>query len=114
MENALEEFLFGVTLNEMYFIKNEDGRIFMTPPKYDPISTLGNSIGRTLKIKCKRHKIFTGTLQSYDNHLNVKLKDVEYTYFKKQEDSEEYNEIHENLPEIILRGDSVVYISIES
>lgn len=81
-------------------------------PKYDPISTLGNSIGQVLKIKCKRHKIFTGTLRSYDNHLNVKLEDVTYIYYKKVEDSEEYEEVSEKMDEIILRGDSIVYISV--
>lgn len=81
-------------------------------PKYDPISTLGNSIGHVLKIKCKRHKIFSGTLRSYDNHLNVKLEDVKYSYFKKIEDSDEYKEVSEEIDEIILRGDSIVYISV--
>ena len=81
--------------------------------KYDPISTLGTAIGQKIKIKCKRRKIFVGNLRSYDNHLNVKMEDVIYTYYKKQEGSDEFKEMTENIGEIILRGDSIIYISIE-
>ena len=84
----------------------------MTPPKHDPISTLGNALGKVLTIKCKRNKKFKGKLTSYDTHLNVLLTDVEYKYYSRKEDSEEYEEHIENIPEIILRGDSVVFIGI--
>ena len=85
----------------------------MSPPKHDPISSLSNNLGEILQIKCKRNKKFTGKLGSYDTHLNVLLTDVEYVYYKRKEDSEEFEEHIEKLDEIILRGDSIVFIGVK-
>lgn len=86
----------------------------MTPPQaHDPISKLHSSLGKEIILKVKRNRKFKGILKSFDNHLNVLLEQVEYTYYEKDEEKEgTFKEINEKLPKIILRGDSIIFIGL--
>ncbi|WP_086636858.1 LSM domain-containing protein [Methanonatronarchaeum thermophilum] len=66
-----------------------------------PLDILNESIGSPVIIRLKRNREFRGTLQGYDVHMNVVLKDAE-------ELSNEESQQHDTL---IVRGDNVVYIS---
>jgi small nuclear ribonucleoprotein (snRNP)-like protein len=90
----------------------------------DPISTLGDSLNKTILVKCKRQKVFEGILRSFDAHLNVLLENVKYTYSEpkeikddeKSEDEDDipriYEEKKEKIDKLILRGDSIVFIGL--
>lgn len=81
---------------------------------HDPISTLSSSLGKTVLIKCKRHKIFKGTLKSFNTHLNVLLEDVTFNYFERDSENEDtLVEKTENFERVVLRGDSIVFIGLE-
>lgn len=66
------------------------------------IKVLDESLGKTVLIKLKGGKVIRGTLQGFDQHMNLTL-----------EQSEEIFEDGKNnsLGTIIVRGDNVVIIS---
>ena len=85
----------------------------MTPPTpHDPISRLHQSLGKEIILKVKRNRKFKGILKSFDNHLNVLLENVEYSYFIKIDEEGTLEEKKESLPKIILRGDSIIFIGL--
>jgi|Deesub1362B_J571_1020462.scaffolds.fasta_scaffold00003_700 small nuclear ribonucleoprotein len=65
------------------------------------IKLLKDSIRKPVIVKVKNGRLIRGLLIGYDEHLNLVLKDAEFI------DKEE----HEQIGNIILRGDNVVLIS---
>ena len=77
----------------------------------NPIESLYKSLNKEILIKVKRNRSFKGTLKSYDNHLNVLLEPCAYTY-QKMDGEGNKTEVNEDLNQIILRGDSIVFIGL--
>ncbi|MCD4766912.1 MAG: small nuclear ribonucleoprotein [Methanosarcinales archaeon] len=67
-----------------------------------PLDILNNTLGKPVIIKLKGERIFRGTLEGYDIHMNLVLDNA-----KELSDSE--NE--KTLGTVVIRGDNVVYIS---
>jgi small nuclear ribonucleoprotein len=65
------------------------------------IRVLDESVGKTVLIKLKGEKVIRGTLEGFDQHMNIVL--------KKSEEVLEDNS--KKLGTIVVRGDNVVLIS---
>lgn len=69
----------------------------------DEISTLmGNSKGKTVLLRLRNTQTIQGTLKDFDIHMNLTLENAEDVTEEK----------HENLGNILLRGDNVLLISL--
>ncbi|MBW6518685.1 MAG: small nuclear ribonucleoprotein [ANME-2 cluster archaeon] len=67
-----------------------------------PLDILNNTLGKSVIIKLKGERIFRGTLEGYDIHMNLVLENAEEL---KEGESEK------KLGTVVVRGDNVVYIS---
>lgn len=65
-----------------------------------PLDVLGSSIEKKIMVKIKSGETVAGTLKAFDSHINVSL-----------EDSEIQGENTTKLGKVLIRGDSIVYIS---
>lgn len=67
-----------------------------------PLHVLNRSINKRVIVLLKGGREYHGTLDGYDKHLNLVLKNAE-----------EYlnNELKRKLPLTIVRGDNVIFIS---
>jgi len=75
----------------------------------DPIEELRKSLNKVILIKIKRNRLFRGVLLSFDQHLNVFLDECTQIYEIENEKGELVEE-REELGEILIRGDNVVFI----
>ncbi len=66
------------------------------------IKVLDESLGKTVLIKLKGGKVIRGTLQGFDQHMNLTLEQSEEIFEDGKTNS---------LGTIIVRGDNVVIIS---
>ncbi len=67
-----------------------------------PLTVLGNSLSRNVLVKVKWNREYRGTLDGYDQHMNLVIKNAEEVIGDKS------NGV---LPLVVVRGDVVVYIS---
>lgn len=67
-----------------------------------PFDLLTNALGKSVLVKLKNGVEIRGTMDSYDPHLNLSLKDAE-----EMKDGE----VVRKLGLLLVRGDTVVYIS---
>jgi small nuclear ribonucleoprotein len=67
-----------------------------------PFDLLTTALGKNVLVKLKNGMEVRGTLEAYDPHLNLSLKDAEEL---------EAGEVKKKLGSLLLRGDTVVYIS---
>jgi len=67
-----------------------------------PFDLLTTALGKNVLVKLKNGMEVRGTLEAYDPHLNLSLKDAEEL---------ENSEVKKKLGSLLLRGDTVVYIS---
>jgi len=67
-----------------------------------PLDILNSALGNPVIIKLKGERIFRGTLEGYDIHMNLVLDNAE-------ELSDAENE--KKMGTVVVRGDNVVYIS---
>lgn len=67
-----------------------------------PFDLLTTALGKNVLVKLKNGMEVRGTLEAYDPHLNLSLKDAEEL---------EAGEVKKKLGALLLRGDTVVYIS---
>ncbi|MDF1558093.1 MAG: LSm family protein [ANME-2 cluster archaeon] len=67
-----------------------------------PLDILNNTLGKSVIIKLKGERIFRGTLEGYDIHMNLVLENAEELKEGKTENK---------LGTVVVRGDNVVYIS---
>lgn len=71
-------------------------------PDNKPLSVLNRNIGNHVIVELRYDKEYRGTLEGYDPHLNLVMKDV-----KEFIDGEQTRTIKKAL----VRGDNVVYVS---
>ena len=77
--------------------------------QHNPIEQLSNSLNKMILIKIKKNRLFRGKLLSFDQHLNLLLQECVQIYEIENEEGE-LQEEREELGEIIIRGDNVVFI----
>jgi len=75
----------------------------------DPIEELRKSLNKVILIKIKKNRLFRGVLLSFDQHLNLFLDECTQIYEIENEEGELIEE-REELGEILIRGDNVVFI----
>ncbi len=68
-----------------------------------PFDTLKEALNSNVLIRLKGEKEIRGTLKAFDVHMNLVLDDAE----EKQDDQSK------KLGKLVLRGDTVVYVSPE-
>ncbi|HLE34982.1 MAG TPA: LSM domain-containing protein [Nitrososphaerales archaeon] len=66
------------------------------------VKVLDESLGRVVLIKMKGGKVIRGTLQGFDQHMNLLLEEAEEIIEEGKSN---------NLGTIVVRGDNVVIIS---
>ncbi len=66
------------------------------------VKVLDESLGRVVLIKMKGGKVIRGTLQGFDQHMNLLLEEAEEILDEGKSN---------NLGTIVVRGDNVVIIS---
>jgi len=65
-----------------------------------PLDVLGSSVEKTVIVKIKNGESITGVLKAFDAHINIWL-----------EDASIQGEKDLKLGKVLLRGDSIIYIS---
>ena len=76
-----------------------------------PIDYLKSSINKVILIKVKRNRLFRGILAGFDEHLNLYLEETSQL-FEYQDDEGNVREEHENLGNIVVRGDNVIFVNL--
>ena len=76
-----------------------------------PIDYLKSSINKVILIKVKRNRLFRGTLAGFDEHLNLYLEETSQL-FEYQDDEGNVREEHEDLGNIVVRGDNVIFVNL--
>ena len=76
---------------------------------HNPIEQLSKSLNKMILIKIKKNRLFRGLLKSYDQHLNLFLQECVQIYEIENENGELIQKTEE-LGEIIIRGDNVVFL----
>jgi small nuclear ribonucleoprotein len=76
-----------------------------------PIDYLKSSINKVILIKVKRNRLFRGILSGFDEHLNLYLEETSQL-FEYQDDEGNIREEHENLGDIVVRGDNVIFVNL--
>jgi len=81
------------------------------PPQqmHNPIDQLNGSLGKNILVRVKKTRLYSGKLLSFDQHLNLLLDDCTQIY-EVENDKSELVEERENLGQILLRGDNVIFI----
>ena len=67
-----------------------------------PLAVLNKAINQQVIVELKGKRGYRGTLDGYDPHMNLVLKNAEEIL---------NNEVKRKLDSIIVRGDNVIYIS---
>ncbi len=67
-----------------------------------PFDLLTTAIGKNILVRLKNGMEIRGTLEAYDPHLNLYIKDAEELV---------EGEVKKKLGAMLIRGDTVVYIS---
>ena len=78
-----------------------------------PIDYLKNSINEIILIKVKRNRLFRGKLGGFDEHLNLYLEGTSQL-FEYQDEEGNIREEHEDLGDIVVRGDNVIFVCLSS
>ena len=76
-----------------------------------PIDYLKNSVNKVILIKVKRNRLFRGKLAGFDEHLNLYLEGTSQI-FEYQDENGNIREEHEDLGNIIVRGDNVIFVNL--
>ena len=76
-----------------------------------PIDYLKSSINKVILIKVKRNRLFRGVLAGFDEHLNLYLEETSQL-FEYQDDDGNVREEHEDLGNIVVRGDNVIFVNL--
>jgi small nuclear ribonucleoprotein (snRNP)-like protein len=78
-----------------------------------PIDYLKNSVNEIILIKVKRNRLFRGKLGGFDEHLNLYLEGTSQL-FEYQDEEGNIREEHEDLGDIVVRGDNVIFVCLSS
>ncbi len=76
-----------------------------------PIDYLQNSVNKIILIKVKRNRLFRGRLSGFDEHLNLYLEGCSQI-FEYQDEEGEVREEYEDLGNIVVRGDNVIFVNL--
>ena len=76
-----------------------------------PIDYLKNSMNKVILIKVKRNRLFKGSLGGFDDHLNLYLEGTSQI-FEYQDEDGNIREEHEDLGNIVVRGDNVIFVCL--
>ncbi len=76
-----------------------------------PIDYLKNSMNKIILIKVKRNRLFRGNLGGFDEHLNLYLEGTSQI-FEYQDEEGNIREEHEDLGNIVVRGDNVIFVNL--
>ena len=76
----------------------------MTPEQSRPLDALNNARGKRVIVELKNNKAFVGTLEAFDIHINVVLKEAEELI---------EGEVKRKLGVVFIRGDTITIISPE-
>ena len=76
-----------------------------------PIDYLKDSIDKVILIKVKRNRLFRGMLRGFDEHLNLYLEGTSQLFEYMDEDGA-IKEEHEDLGNIVVRGDNVIFLNL--
>jgi small nuclear ribonucleoprotein len=68
-----------------------------------PLDVLGSSTDKKIIVKTKSEETVTGVLKAFDSHINIWLDEAVITG----------NDKEVKLGKVLIRGDSIVYISPE-
>ncbi len=67
-----------------------------------PFDLLTSALGKNILVKLKNGMEIRGTLEAYDPHLNLSLKEAEEL---------DDGEVKKKLGSLLVRGDTIVYVS---
>ena len=67
-----------------------------------PFDLLTTALGKNVLVKLKNGMEIRGTLEAYDPHLNLSMKDAEELVD---------GEVKKKLGSMLVRGDTIVYVS---
>lgn len=76
-----------------------------------PIDYLKHSVNKIILIKVKRNRLFRGKLGGFDEHLNLYLEGTSQL-FEYQDEDGNIREEHEDLGNIVVRGDNVIFVCL--
>ncbi|CAD2089022.1 U6 snRNA-associated Sm-like protein LSm3, putative [Plasmodium vinckei] len=78
-----------------------------------PLDYIRLNMEEEIFLKCKGDRELTGTLDAYDNHLNMVLSNAKEKYKQVTiENNEEcVKQIERNLDMVFVRGDSIILVS---
>ena len=83
----------------------------MERQKKRPIDYLRDSIDKIILIKVKRNRLFRGMLYGFDEHLNLFLGGASQI-FEYQDEEGNIREEHEDLGDVVVRGDNVIFVNL--
>ncbi|MGV9172416.1 MAG: LSM domain-containing protein [Promethearchaeia archaeon] len=76
-----------------------------------PIDYLKESINKVILLKVKRNRLFRATLLSFDEHLNLFLRDASQI-FEYTDDDGSIIEETEDIGTIVMRGDNIIFVCL--
>lgn len=76
-----------------------------------PIDYLKNSVDKVILIKVKRNRLFRAILRGFDDHLNVALENATQL-FEYQDEDGNIREEREDLGDVVVRGDNIIFICL--
>ena len=78
-----------------------------------PIDHLKSSVNKVVLIRVKQNKMFRAMLRGFDEHLNLYLEEASQL-FEFQDEEGNIREEQENLGNIVIRGDNIIFIDLAS
>ncbi|OAF69506.1 putative U6 snRNA-associated Sm-like protein LSm3 [Intoshia linei] len=83
----------------------------------EPLDLIKYSINGYILVKMRNNRIVKGKMNSFDQHLNMILSEVEEETYKVHIDDETYDEVYEKvkrkIPLLFIRGDGIILISVD-
>ena len=83
-----------------------------------PIDLIRLSIGNNVKVKCRGHRMLSGQLHAYDDHLNLVLGDVTEVITTIEVDEDTFEETistsTRKVELLFVRGDTIIFVTSSS
>lgn len=78
-----------------------------------PIEKIEKALDKLVYIKLKGRRAFKAVLKSFDEHLNLFLEETVEINKRYNRETNKHDTIETELDSIILRGDNVVFVTLE-